>query len=417
MKNNKEIYKRSKQLIDLSYITRFAYDTGSGCIIKDVESNTYIDFSSGYGVCMIGWQNEKIIKKQIEQIQKSNFAPPWMPTEEANKLAEKLIQFFPNKNFKCLKATGGANANEVAISVFYNINKGDIATFKNSYHGWSQATLGMGEISGFKMPRVKKEYETYKINFPQSNSKIEEEKSLKELEILLIQYPNIKIFVAELALGAGGVYIPTLQYWKKFSQICKKFNIFLIVDEAITGFGRAGEMFLTNYYDIDPDAITLAKGISSGYSAIGAVLIKENYLKDYNFTDVNASFAWTPYSCAIANENINIIENEKLAENSKTIGNFLKTEIEKIFYSNLKSYNFNIRGMGLMISISPSNNHINIIGRIFFECFKNGLIMNLSGDGKSIIVLPPLIIDKNTCLEGIKILEKVVKKLDINQNI
>jgi 4-aminobutyrate aminotransferase-like enzyme len=417
MKKNKEIYNKNKELIDLCYINRFAYDTGDGCIVKDVESNNYIDFSSGYGVCLIGWQNQKMIEKQIKQIKKSNFAPPWMPTEEANEFAEKLIKFFPNKNYKCLKATGGANANEVALSVFYNINQGEIATFKNSYHGWTQATLGMGEISEFRMPKVKKEYITHKINFPDVDPKIDETKTLEELEHLFYNNSNINIFICELALGAGGVYIPSKDYWKKFSDICKKFNVYLIVDEAITGFGRTGEMFLTQYYDIDPDAIIFAKGISSGYSAIGAVLIKKEHLKNYHFTDINASFAWTPYSCAIANENINIIENEKLVNNSKIIGNFLKIELEKLFSYYLKSYKFTVRGMGLMISIAPENNHIKIIGRIFFETLKEGLLVNVSGDGRSIIILPPLILNEEVAQKGLQILEKVIKKLDLKQKV
>jgi 4-aminobutyrate aminotransferase-like enzyme len=415
--NNRSTYKKIKNLIDLNYYIPVGFKNANGCIINDLEGKEYIDFCGGYGVSIIGWQHPSMIKFQKEQIDKSNYAPTWMPTEESVKFAEKLLSLFKNKDFKCLKATGGANANEVALSVFYNINQGEIATFKNSYHGWSQATLGMGDILEFKMPKVKKEYITHKINFPNVNQEIDEIKSLKELEILFSNNPNINIFICELALGAGGVYIPSKEYWKKFSEICKKFNVYLIVDEAITGFGRTGEMFLTQYYDIDADAITFAKGISSGYSTIGAVLIKTEHLKKYNFSDINASFAWTPYSCAIAEKNINIIQEENLMQNSKILGDFLKIQLEKIFHLKLKSYNFKIRGKGLMIAISPSNNHIKIIGRIFFEALKEGLLTNISGDGKSIIILPPLIINQETAEKGLKILEKVIKKLDLKQKI
>lgn len=415
--NNRLIYKKIKNLIDLNYYVPVGFKNGYGCIINDLEGKEYVDFSGAYGVSIIGWQHPSMIKFQKEQIDKSNYAPTWMPTEESVKYAEKLLSLFKDKDFKCLKSTGGANGNEVALSVFYNINQGEIATFKNSYHGWSQATLGMGEILEFKMPKVKKEYITHKISFPDVDPEIDEIKSLKELECLFYNNPNIKIFICELALGAGGVYIPSKDYWKKFSEICKAFNVYLIVDEAITGFGRTGEMFLTQYYNLDPDAIIFAKGISSGYSAIGAVLIKSEHLKKYNFTDVSASFAWTPYSCAIAEKNINIIQEENLIENSKILGDFLKIELEKIFNLKLKSYNFKIRGKGLMIGISPSNNHIKIVGRIFFEALKEGLIMNISGDGKAIIILPPLILNKETAEKGLKILEKVIKKLDLKQKI
>lgn len=417
MSSNKSVYIKSKNLIDLSYIIKYSYKTGKNCIIKDVENKSYVDFSGGYGVAMIGWQNKEIIKEQIKQIKKSNFAPPSMPTQEANELAEKLISFFPNENLKCLKATGGANANEVALSIFYNLTNGEVATFRNSYHGWSQATLGMGEIEGFKMPKVKKEYQTAKIDFPHTKQNIDEKESLNQLENLLKNNPNIKIFIGEPIICSGGVFIPDKNYWKNFYQICKAYDVFLIFDEVLTGFGKLGSMFASQYFDVFPDAITLGKGISSGYSALGAVLIKSEHLAKYNFTDINASFAWTPYSCAISKKNIEIIENENLHKNAENIGFYLKDQLKKIFNKYLKKYNFKVRGLGLMISISPSVNEINILGRLFFECINLGLIFNFSGDCKSIILLPPLILDKKTCDKGIKILTKAIKKLDSRKDI
>jgi 4-aminobutyrate aminotransferase-like enzyme len=417
MISNKSIYQQNKRLIDLSYIIKFSYKTGKNSIIKDVENNSYVDFSGGYGVMAIGWQNKEIIKEQIRQIKKSNFAPPSMPTQEANDLAEKLISFFPNQKLKCLKATGGANANEVALSVFYNLTNGDVATFKNAYHGWSQATLGMGEIEGFKMPRVKKQYETIKIDFPHTKLNIDEKESLRQLEDMFKNNSNIKIFIAEPIICSGGVFIPEKNYWKNFYEICKKYGVFLIFDEVLTGFGKLGTMFAVEYFDIFPDAITFGKGITSGYSSLGAVLIKQEHLNKYNFTDINASFAWTPYSCAIAKKNIEIIETQNLKQNAEKIGLYLKEELNKIFSKYLKKYNFKVRGLGLMISISPSVKEVYILGRLFFECIKMGLIFNFSGDGKSIVILPPLILDKKTCDKGIKILTKAVKKLDSKEYI
>lgn len=411
---NKKIYKSLKNNLSSAYFIPKCFKTGENYIIKDIEDNQYIDFSGGYGVVNIGWQHPKMLEAQIKQINKSNYAPPWMPTNEADELAKKLISFFPKTKYKCLRATGGANANEIVLSIFYNICKGKIATFERSYHGWSQATLGMGEIKKFKLPFVRKEYESIKLNSQNINSD-----SMEEVEAFFDNNPDVKIFIAEPILGSGGIIIPHKNYWKKFFDICKRRNIFLIFDEAITAFGRIGHMFASNYFQIEPDAIILAKGISSGYAAIGAVLIKEEHLKNYKFGDVSATFSWTPYACSITHTNINLIEEEKLCNNSILIGKYLKSNIEKLFKKYYTEETLEVRGIGLMIAVELVNKidktpNTYLVGRLFFDFLNHGLMWCTSGDNNALIALPPLTIDKKGCDLALSIIEKVLikKRLD-----
>lgn len=404
---NKELYKKIKSNMGCVYFSPITFRTSEGIYLEDIESNKYIDFTSGYGVVNIGWQNKKMIKKQIEQISISNYAPPWMPTNEANDLAEKLKTFFPNENYKCLRATGGANANEMVLSIFYNKTKGEIATFNRSYHGWSQATIGMSESDKFKFPTIKKGFESIKIELPISDS-------VEYIEEIFNKNPNIKIFIAEPILVSGGVIIPSKAFWNNLYNLCKNKGIYFIFDEAITAFGRTGYMFYSNYLGINPDAIVLAKGISSGYSTIGAVLVKEEHLKDYKFADVSATFSWTPFSCAIAKYNIDIIEEDSLCENSLITGDYLKNLIEDTFKKYFNSDLFEIRSSGLVIGVDLINKeglpNLFLIGRILFDCAKNGLVLCTSWDNKTLIFMPPLCINKQQCDAAIKILDEVLAK-------
>ena len=404
---NKELYKKIKSNMGCAYFSPITFKSSDGVILEDIESNKYIDFTSGYGVVNIGWQNKKMIKKQIHQTIISNYAPPWMPTQEANDLAEKLKSFFPNTDYKCLRATGGANANEIVLSVFCNKTKGEIATFNKSYHGWSQATIGMSESNKFKFPSVKKPFESIKIEPPDSDS-------IQYIKEIFDKNPNIRIFIAEPILVSGGVIIPSKTFWKDLYNLCKSKNIYFIFDEAITAFGRAGYMFYSNYLEINPDAIILAKGISSGYSAIGAVLIKDEHLKDYKFADVSATFSWTPYSCSIAKYNIDLIEEDDLCSNSLFIGDYLRNEIFNTFNKYFDSNSFKIRGQGLIIGVDlltkEQNPNLFLTGRALFSCAKNGLILCTSWDNSTLIFMPPLCITKKECDDAIKILDKTLSK-------
>jgi len=389
------------------YFSPVSFKTSNGVYIEDLESKRYIDLTSGYGVVNIGWQNKKMLKKQFEQINISNYAPPWMATNEANGLAEKLKSFFPKENYKCLRATGGANANEMVLSIFFNKTNGDIATFNKSYHGWSQATIGMSEDHKFKFPNIKSSFRSIKIEPPQSDS-VEYIKNIFDLN------PNIKIFIAEPILVSGGVIIPSKRFWKNLYQLCKAKNIYFIFDEAITAFGRTGYMFYSNYLEIDPDAIVLAKGMSSGYASIGGVMIKEEYLKDYKFSDISATFSWTPYSCAIAKANIDIIEEENLCKNSLEIGDYLAKSIKLILNKYFDSNLFEIRNFGCIIGLNlfKKERVINyfLTGRILFNCIKNGLILCTSWDNSTLILMPPLSITKEECDKAIEILDRILAK-------
>jgi len=173
-------------------------------------------------------------------------------------------------------------------------------------------------------------------------------------------------------------------------------------------------MFYSNYLEINPDAIVLAKGISSGYSAIGAVLIKEKHLIDYKFSDVSATFSWTPFSCAIAKYNIDLIEEDDLCLKSLIVGDYLKNNLLNILNKHFDSNLFRVKGQGLVIGVElltkEQNPNLFLTGRVLFNCIKNGLFLCTSWDNTTLIFMPPLCINKEECNKAIKILDEVLAK-------
>jgi len=403
--NDKQLYKSLRKHIGASYHIPHSFKTASNYTIKTIEDKEIIDLSAGYGVVNIGYQHPKMVEYQKTLIDKINYVPTWMCTTEVNELQEKLRSFFPNTNYQCLKTSGGSNGNEVAISVFYNLCGGHIGTFERSYHGWSQTTLGMGDIVSYKLPNVRPEYITKKLPPPNKLT-------IREVESFFDLNPEIKIFIAEPILGSGGVLFPDKGFYKEFYRVCKERGVYLIFDETITAFGRIGHMFCSHYYGIDPDGIILAKGMSSGYAAIGTVMIKEEIMKSYKFGDVSATFSWIPSACGITKKNIEIIEEEDLCNNSKVMGEYFKNTLIDLF----KDFNtpIEVRGIGLMIGIQfLTPNRVYLTGRVVYDLIENGVMFCYSGDNDSIVALPPLTIDK----EGIDKCVDIIREVFIKRSL
>jgi taurine--2-oxoglutarate transaminase len=314
---NKEVVSLTKefQVADLSFPASFS--SAKGVRFKDIEGNEYVDMSSGYGVVNLGWQHEKMVRALQKQVEKSTYSPPWMVNEESALLGKKLVSLMPESGCKCFRATGGSDANEIARKVFFSkFGQGEVLSFYRSYHGGTHLSLGISDIEAFGLPEIKKEYKEYKVDPPYcfrcpvkknpTNCKFE---CTEPIEKVMDSNRNINVFFAEPILGSGGVITPPKGYFKHLHNLCQNKNVVLVMDEVLTGSGRTGYFLASEYYGISPDAITLAKGLASGFGAIGAAIIKDEHVQAYTqYDDVSSTFAWTPMSCAMALKNIEILE-------------------------------------------------------------------------------------------------------------
>ena len=401
------------------------FDTASKCEIGDIEGNKYLDFSSGYGVVNVGWQRKEIIKVLQAQAEKSCFSVPWMVNIEAIQLAEMLIMLTPEKLKKCIRATGGGDANETGIKAIYSQHEGDILSFYYSYHGGSSVTLSLGDSKRFHFPKTPVRLSEFKVYppycyrcpFNQYFGKCSYE-CAESVEKILKENPNIKMMILEPVIGAGGIIVPPGEYYKFLREICYRYDIKLIVDEVITGFGRTGSLFAIDQLEIVPDVLTLAKGLSSGYAPIGAAIMTTE-LSDYlcnNFNDVTSTCAWTPLTSAVALANINLILHEKLDLNAQIMGTYLIKRLKEVFNRYLSKETGDIRGRGLMIGVElvkdqKTKEPAHFLGKkIVIACQKNGLIIGAAWNWNVLVFLPPLIVTKTELDRGLNILEDILRK-------
>ena len=239
-----------------------------------------------------------------------------------------------------------------------------------------------------------------------------------EKKILELGEENVAAFIAEPIQGAGGVIVPPKTYWPEIQKICDSYEILLIADEVICGFGRTGKLFGSETLNIKPDIMTIAKGLSSGYAPIAGSLICDEIADTVNKAGEFShgyTYSGHPVSCAVAMENIRILEDEKIIEkaNSNTMPNLTEKWSELINHPLVGDVN--ILGFMGSIALTPHKSSRakfsspeGTIGLICREhCFSNNLIMRHVGD--RMVISPPLIISND---EIDILMSRVIKSLD-----
>jgi putrescine aminotransferase len=228
---------------------------------------------------------------------------------------------------------------------------------------------------------------------------------------------NIAAFIGEPIQGAGGVIIPPDSYWPRVQEICKQYDILLVVDEVICGFGRTGEWFGSDTYNIKPDIITMAKGISSGYIPLSGIMVGDRVTE--TLVDEGGEFyhgytySGHPVACAVAIENIKIIREENLIENSRKTSVYLKERMNEIadhpLVGEVRMKSF----IGAVELVKDKDKRemfeeTGVVGGICRDyCIENGLVMRAVRDG--MIFCPPLIFNNNHIDE---LVDKLKKSLD-----
>lgn len=359
----------------------------------DENNKKYIDLSSSAATVAIGYNNQRIKKVMRQQAEKNIFSPQLYDTEESALLAKKILSLFPTNFNSVLRATTGSEAVEIAmkIAIRYTGRK-KFLSFKGAYHGHTLATMSLGDqgrLRDFQPFLPHFTTISHPLSFGQRlNSVNNYEKTLKSIERKLRQN-NCAGFITEGIVTSAGCFNFPKDFFKKLFKICKKYGTLLVFDEVLTGFGRTGKMFSFEYFDISPDIVCIAKGLSSGYAPMAAVVTRKDIVGDFVYL---SSFAWSPLSCAIAMENINIIEEKKLVKNSKELGlftlNILRKKLKK--FQAIKD----IRGKGLVIAIEFFNK--NDAREIFVDCLKKGVLLFKNYSDSMLFIQPPLCIKKKT---------------------
>lgn len=408
--------------------------SSDGCYIIDENGKQYFDGSGGAAVSCLGHGDPDVIKAVQDQTSKMAFAHTgFFSSDPAEELAKLLIDNAPGELDRVYFVSGGSEAIEAAIKLArqFHIENGEpsrhhIIARKQSYHG---NTLGALAAGGNKWRR--NQFEPILIDVSHISpcyeyvDKLKEETSFDygqrvaqelEDEILRLGSDKVMAFIVEPVVGATMGAVPAVPgYFKKVRNICNKYGVLLILDEVMCGMGRTGHLFASEFDEIEPDILCIAKGLGAGYQPIGAMLCSKDIYdrlgKGSGFFQHGHTYMGHPVACAAGLAVLKAILNRKLLSSinnkSNQLFNCLKTQLE---HPNIGD----IRGRGLFIGIEivknietkkPFDPNLKVAASIKNAAFEAGLIcypMSGTRDGKwgdHILLAPPFILNENQIIE------------------
>lgn len=350
---NKEIMQRDLEVIwhpctqmkDHETLPLIPIKSGKGVYLYDFEDNAYIDAVSSWWVNIFGHSNKRIndkIKAQLDTLEHVLLAG--FTHEPAIELAHKLVKLTPLGLKKVFYVDNGSSAVEAALkmSYHYHLNKGKrkpvFLSLSNSYHGETIGALSVGDVSLYKETYEQLLIQNMQVPVPKDQSIEAAQEALEGLEVCLKERSDeiAALIVEPLIQGAGGMHMYHPDYLTGARALTKAYDVHLIADEIMTGFGRTGKMFACEHADISPDFMTLSKALTGGYLPLSVVMttddIYQAFYCDYNEHKAflhSHSYTGNPLACAAALATLEIFEEEDiLGENAKKSAYILQ-ELEK----------------------------------------------------------------------------------------
>jgi len=366
---------------------------GEGACVYDPEGKEYIDFTSGIGVCSVGYGNKEWAKAIADQAEKLGHISNLFFTEPSVILAERLCAASGMK--KVFFSNSGAESNEGAIKLArkysfdkYGEGRSKIITLIQSFHGRTVTTLA---ATG---------QDVFHTNFYPFTEGFEHVLANDFEALKAALSDDVCAVMMELVQGEGGVLPLDREYVKQVQNLCNERDVLLMIDEVQTGIGRCGKLFAFMEYGINPDVVTTAKGIAGGLP-LGAVFASEKTEGVLTAGTHATTFGANPICTAAGNTVLDILENGVLDEVAKK-GNYIREKIEAM---NLKIVSAT-RGLGMMIGVVvPKGEH----KRLAAKLIENGLLCITAGSD-AIRFLPPLTITYEEIDKGLAIFEKVLKE-------
>lgn len=312
-----------------------------GIFFWDASGKRYFDFNSQLMCVNIGHGHKKVINAIKEQADRLAYANPYMATDVRGILGEKLAKIAPGHLNKAFFTLGGAEANENAIKMARAVTgRNKVIARYRSYHG---GTAGAATLTGDPrrfaaepgipgVCRVLDPYR-YRCNFCGDKPACTL-MCLKHVEeVVDYEGPqNVAAIIMETVTGTNGILVPPDGYLQGIRALCDKHGIMLILDEVMAGFGRTGKMFACEHWNVVPDMMTVAKGLTSAYLPLGATLVSDKVAAHFEKNTLFAGLTYNshPMGCAAALATIAVYEEEKLVENAAKVGKVLAAELEKL---------------------------------------------------------------------------------------
>lgn len=388
-----------------------------GVYLWDSEGHKILDGMAGLWCVAIGYGREELVQAASTQMRELPYYNLFFQTAHppALELAKAIADLAPEGMNHVFFTGSGSEGNDTVLRLVrhYWALKGKpekkvIISRVNGYHGSTVAGASLGGMSGMHeqgdlpIPGIVHIPQPYW--FGEGGDMTSDAFGIwaaeqLEKKILEVGEENVAAFIAEPIQGAGGVIIPPESYWPKIKEVLARYDILFVADEVICGFGRTGHWFGSDYYDLAPDLMTIAKGLTSGYIPMGGVIVRDEVVKVINQGgDFNHGFTYSghPVAAAVALENLRILRDEHIVDNVRTqAAPYLQKRLRELQDHPLVG---EVRGLGMLGAIELVKDKATraryegqgagMICRQF--CFDNGLIMRAVGD--TMIIAPPLVI-------------------------
>ncbi|WP_459478169.1 aminotransferase class III-fold pyridoxal phosphate-dependent enzyme [Clostridium saccharoperbutylacetonicum] len=408
-------------------------EKAEGIYFWDYEGNCYSDMSSQLVNMNLGFGNKAIGDAIKEQVDKYCFVGPSYGDESRAKLAKKIVELMPDNMGKVFFTNAGAESNENAIKIARMFTgKSKVFSRYRSYHG---SSFGSGNLTGEPrryalepgIPGFVKFFDPYIYREPikfESEEVATKYYLAKLREQIIYEGPDsVAAIVLETITGSNGVIIPPKGYLPGVRALCDEFNILMICDEVMTGWGRTGKMFAFENFDVKPDIVTFAKGVTCGYVQLGGVVVSKEiaeYFED-NLLSCGLTYSGHPLACAAGVATVNYYEEANVLENVNKVGKVLGEKLEAmkashpsvgdVRYIGLFSAVELVKDKGTKEPLVPyGKDSEGIMGKII-GLLKERKFMTYSHENM-ILVAPPLIITKEQLEEELTKLDEVLSIVD-----
>jgi putrescine aminotransferase len=407
------------------------------CTLWDSDGAEILDGMAGLWCVNVGYGRERLAEVAARQMMQLPYYNTFFKTTTtaATDLAAKLVELTPDGLSRVFFANSGSEANDTIVRMvrhFWQLrgkpNKKTIISREFAYHGSTMASASLGGMAAMHqqvdmpLPGFSHIRPPYYLrdggNMSEEEFGIAAARALEE-RIQELGADSIAAFIAEPIQGAGGVIVPPMSYFPEIQRICRNHDILFIVDEVICGFGRTGNWFASETFDLKPDMMTVAKGLSSGYAPISAAMVGDRVantlIEDGGEFFHGFTYSGHPVSCAVALENIRILEDEKLVDRARDdIGPYLQAGLRSLADHPLVG---EVRGVGMIGALELVKDKD---GPVFFDplgqvgticrdhCFANGLVMRAVRD--AMVCSPPLVITREEIDRLVEILGRCLDK-------
>ncbi len=379
-------------------------DRGEGVFVWDVEGKRYFDFLSAYSAVNQGHCHPRIVGAMTEQAQKLTLTSRAFYNSTLGEYEKYVTEYFGYD--KVLPMNTGAEGDETALKLCrkwaYKVKgipekQARIIACEGNFHGRTITIISMSTD-----PDARNDFGPYTPGFT-----IIPYNDLEALEKELASDPNIAGFLVEPIQGEAGVYVPDEGYLKKAYELCKKYNVLFIADEVQTGIARTGRLLASDHEGVRPDILILGKALSGGVYPVSAVLADDEIMLTIKPGEHGSTFGGNPIAAKVGIAALEVIKNEKLADNAARLGEIFRKEMEAIESDMIEL----VRGKGLLnaVVVRPKNNKT--AWDVCLTMKDNGLIAKPTHD-HIIRFAPPLVITEEQLYEAIDIIKRSFKEFE-----